>query len=133
MASLVWATSTSRSRFKIFVTLDSNCDLSNFLYLQDLELSPSLVRANVRDITLAEPAMRELDYQGMDLPILTEQELLEQTWNLEEQPRVEGQDVEASGERESGQSKRARDKEEGSEPSRTKRPRVDVEVPQEET
>ena len=133
MASLVWATSTSRSRFNIFVTQNSNCDLSNFLFLQDLELSPSLVRANVRDITLAEPAMRDLDYQGLDLPILTEQELLEQTWNLEEQPRVEGQDVEASGEREAGQPKRARDKEEGSEPSRTKRPRVDVEVPQEET
>ena len=111
----------------------SHCDLSNFLFLQDVELSPSLVRANVRDITLAEPAMRDLDYQGLDLPILTEQELLEQTWNLEEQPRVEGQDVEASGEREAGQPKRARDKEEGSEPSRTKRPRVDVEVPQEET
>ena len=91
------------------------------------------MRANVRDITLAEPAMRDLDYQGLDLPILTEQELLEQTWNLEEQPRVEGHDVEASGEREAGQSKRARDEEEGSESSRTKRPRVDVEVPQEET
>merc|ERR1711962_27771 len=68
-----------------------------------------------------------------DLPILTEQELLEQTWNLEEQPRVEGHDVEASGEREAEQSKRVRDEEEGSESSRTKRPRVDVEVPQEET
>merc|ERR1719357_2496384 len=77
--------------------------------------------------------MRDLDYQGLDLPILTEQELLEQTWNLEEQPRVEGQDVEASGEREAGQPKRARDEEEGSESSSTKRPRVDVEVPQEET
>ena len=77
--------------------------------------------------------MRDLDYQGLDLPILTEQELLEQTWNLEEQPRVEGHDVEASGEREAGHSKRARDEEEGSESSRTKRPRVDVEVPQEET
>ena len=91
------------------------------------------MRANVRDITLAEPAMRDLDYQGLELPILTEQELLEQTWNLEEQPRVEGHDVEASGEREAEQSKRARDEEEGSESSRTKRPRVDVEVPQEET
>merc|ERR1711962_482805 len=68
-----------------------------------------------------------------DLPILTEQELLEQTWNLEEQPRVEGHDVEASGEREAEQSKRVRDEEEGSESSRTKRPRVDVEVAQEET
>ena len=91
------------------------------------------MRANVRDITLAEPAMRDLDYQGLELPILTEQELLEQTWNLEEQPRVEGHDVEASGDREAGQSKRGRDEEEGSESSRTKRPRVDVEVPQEET
>ena len=91
------------------------------------------MRANVRDITLAEPAMRDLDYQGLDLPILTEQELLEQTWNLEEQPRVEGHDVEASGEREAGQSKRARDEEDGSESLRTKRSRVDEEVPQEET
>ena len=30
--------------------------------------------------------MRDLDYQGLDLPILTDKELLEQTWNLEDQP-----------------------------------------------
>ena len=55
---------------------------------QDLQLSPSLVRATARDFTLAEPSMVDLNYQGLDLPILTEKELLEQTWNLEEESDV---------------------------------------------
>ena len=57
-------------------------------FFQDLQLSPSLVRATARDFTLAEPSMVDLNYQGLDLPILTEKELLEQTWNLEEEPDV---------------------------------------------
>ena len=57
-------------------------------FFQDLQLSPSLVRASARDFTLAEPSMVDLNYQGLDLPILTEKELLEQTWNLEEEPDV---------------------------------------------
>ena len=45
------------------------------------------MRASVRDITLNEGTTgRDLDYQGLELPILTDQELLEQTWNLEDQP-----------------------------------------------
>jgi len=55
---------------------------------QDLQLSPSLVRAtaSVRDITLNEgTTMKDLDFQGLELPILTDKELLEQAWNLEDE------------------------------------------------
>ena len=39
--------------------------------------------------------MRDLDYQGLELPILTDKELLEQPWNLEEQLQPENEAVQA--------------------------------------
>ena len=105
-------------------------------FFQDLQLSPSLVRATARDFTLAEPSMVDLNYQGLDLPILTEKELLEQTWNLEEESDVlanervglvDGHAVEENG-------KRGReDEDDGITSSRKKRARVEEEYHQEDT
>jgi len=106
---------------------------------QDLQLSPSLVRANVRDITLNEgTTMRDLDYQGLDLPILTDKELLEQTWNLEDQPEqsVAGNDQGGQVGEDEGEDhgKRRREEEDGAISSGRKKARVENEVePQEET
>ena len=89
--------------------------------------------------------MRDLDYQGLDLPILTDKELLEQTWNLEDQPEqtVPTNDQGGLGEVGEGEAdergKRAREEEEGgSKASRSipipisKKARVENEVEQQE-
>jgi len=96
---------------------------------QDLQLSPSLVRATVRDITLNEgTTMRDLDYQGLELPILTDKELLEQPWNLEEQLQPEENEAVQAQEVQMGEEngKRRREEEEdGAASSRRKKARSD--------
>ena len=97
------------------------------------------MRANVRDITLNEgTTMRDLDYQGLELPILTDKELLEQTWNLEDQPEqnVAGNDQESHlrDEGEDTGKRRREEEEDGAKSSRKKKARLDNEVEhQEET
>ena len=83
--------------------------------------------------------MRDLDYQGLDLPILTDKELLEQTWNLEDQPEqtVATNDQGGLGEVGEGEAdergKRALEEEEGGVgASRKKKARVENEVEQQE-
>ena len=96
------------------------------------------MRASVRDITLNEGTTgRDLDYQGLELPILTDKELLEQTWNLEDQPaenvasnahevHVENAAVEDNG-------KRGREEDEdGVATSRRKKARVEDAMQQQE-
>ena len=73
--------------------------------------------------------MRDLDYQGLDLPILTDKELLEQTWNLEDQPEhtvATNDQGEGDGDE---RGKRARDEEEDRTVApRNKKPRVENEM-----
>ena len=89
--------------------------------------------------------MRDLDYQGLDLPILTDKELLEQTWNLEDQPEQTVPTNDQGGRGEVGEGdvdergKRAREEEEGGgKASRSdtipisKKARVEHEVEQQE-
>ena len=82
--------------------------------------------------------MRDLDYQGLDLPILNDKELLEQTWNLEDQPEQtvatndQGGLGEVGGEADE-RGKRALEEEEGGVgASRKKKARVENEVEQQE-
>ena len=79
--------------------------------------------------------MRDLDYQGLELPILTDKELLEQTWNLEDQPEeneaLNAQGVQMEDAEGADNGKRGREEEEdGAASSRSKKARTETAVEQ---
>ena len=81
--------------------------------------------------------MRDLDYQGLELPILTDKELLEQTWNLEDQPEeneaLNAQGVQMENAEGADNGKRGREEEEdGAASSRSKKARTETAVEQQE-
>ena len=81
--------------------------------------------------------MRDLDYQGLELPILTDKELLEQTWNLEDQPEeneaLNAQGVQLEDAEGEDNGKRGREEEEdGAASSRSKKARTETAVEQQE-
>ena len=81
--------------------------------------------------------MRDLDYQGLELPILTDKELLEQTWNLEDQPEeneaLNAQGVQMEDAEGADNGKRGREeKEDGAASSRSKKARTETAVEQQE-
>ena len=64
------------------------------------ELSPIRVLAAHHEITMVEPVMTGLEFEGQPLPVLTEEELLGQPWVLDAEPEPkQQQDEDCNGKR----------------------------------
>ena len=103
--------------------------------LVDLHASPQLadlpaflVRGANSDITMVELNTDGLDFQGLELPVLSRAEMLEQDWDLENSSRGKVGDLLPAGEE---AAKRGREGEDES--MVNKRARTEVEKPTEET
>ena len=62
------------------------------------DLSAFLVRGADPDITMVEPNTSGLDFQGLELPVLSRAEMLEQDWDLENSSRGKVGDLLPAGE-----------------------------------
>ena len=78
--------------------------------------------------------MKDLDFQGLELPILTDKELLEQAWNLEDENEASNtQGVQMENVEGEDNGKRGREEEEdGATSSRHKKARTENAVEQQE-
>ena len=110
------------------ITAPDHFDLAGTM--EQMDLSPFLARTANRQITMVEePFTAGLDFEGLPLPILTEDELLNEDWNLEE-----GGAVLVQGELElPGEEARKRGREEEAEETAVKKARVEEVVAEEET
>ena len=67
---------------------EADIDMGNLLAVPDMmEVDPDMFsrvdfRVRNSDITMHEPARIGLDYEGPDLPILSAQDILTESWNL---------------------------------------------------
>ena len=92
------------------------------------DLSAFLVRGANSDITMVELNTDGLDFQGLELPVLSRAEMLEQDWDLENSASGKVGDLLPAGEE---AAKRGREGEDES--MVNKRARTEVEEPTEET
>ena len=95
---------------------------------QLIDLSAFLVRGANSDITMVELNTDGLDFQGLELPVLSRAEMLEQDWDLENSASGKVGDLLPAGEE---AAKRGREGEDES--MVNKRARTEVEEPTEET
>ena len=81
------------------VPTEADIDMGNLLAMPEMEIDDadmfSRVDFRVRnsDITMREPGRSGLDYEGPDIPILSAQDILTESWNLGEEG-VRGVEVE---------------------------------------
>jgi len=82
----------------LHVPTEADIDMGNLLAVPDMmEVDPDMFsrvdfRVRNSDITMHEPGRTGLDYEGPDLPILSAQDILTESWNLGNEGITDGDD-----------------------------------------